>query len=188
MRFLYACFFPTYLFRMFYVVYFDGGTAHINQCHTMLYLFTLFYCKVTLWGMSMSDVLINTALIQFKLSSSSLPEHRVLTTVFHSLRSCALCLASRQEIPYVRSSVSRLLLQVVVGRPRLRFHWGFQSSACLVMLVGTRRRVCPTHHHFRSLMASGIGLCCVLLQSSSLEIVSGHLIRRICRRQVFIFL
>ena len=113
-------FFPTYLFRMFYVVYFDGGTAHINHCHTMLYLFTLFYCKVTLWGMSMSDVLINTALIQFKLSSSSLPEHRVLTTVFHSLRSCALCLASPQEIPYVRSSVSRLLLQVVVGRPRLR--------------------------------------------------------------------
>ena len=36
-----------------------------------------------------------------------------------------------------------------------------------------------------SLMASGIGLCRVLLQSSSLEIVSGHLIRRICRRQVF---
>jgi len=85
----------------------------------------------------------------------------------------------------VRSSVSRLLLQVVVGRPCLRFPWGFQSSACLVMLVGTRLRVCPIHRHFRSLMVSGIGLCCVLLQSSSLEIVSGHLIRRICRRQVF---
>jgi len=84
----------------------------------------------------------------------------------------------------VRSSVSRLLLQVMVGRPHLPFPWEFQSSACLVMLVGSRRRVCPTHHHFRSLMTSEIGLCCVLLQSSSLEIVSGHLIRRICRRQV----
>ena len=105
--------------------------------------------------------------------------------VFHPLRSCALCFASTKEIPYVRSSVSRLLLQVVVRRPRLRFPWEFQSSACLVILVGSRRRVCPTHHHFRSLMTSEIGLCCVLLQSSSLEIVSGHLIRRICRRQVF---
>ena len=82
-------------------------------------------------------------------------------------------------------SVSRPLLQVVVGRPRLRFPWGFQSSACLVMLVGSRRRVCPAHRHFHSLMTSGIGLCCVLLQSYSLEIVSGHPIRRICRRQVF---
>ena len=85
----------------------------------------------------------------------------------------------------MRSSLSRRLLQVVVGRSRLRIPWGFQSSACFVMLVGSRRRVCRTHRHFRSLMASGIGLCCVLLQSSSLEIVSGHLIRRICGRQVF---
>ena len=54
---------------------------------------------------------------------------------------------------------------------RLRFHWVFQSSACLAMLVGSRRRVCLTHRHFRSLMASGIGICCVLLQSSLLEIV-----------------
>ena len=114
-----------------------------------------------------------------------LPGHRALTTIFHPRRSCALCLASPQEIPCVRGSVSRLLLQVVVGRPRLCFPWGFQSSACLVMLVGYCRRVCPTHRHFRSLMVSGIGICCVLLQRSSLEIVSGHLIRRICRRQVF---
>ena len=57
---------------------------------------------------------------------------------------CALCLASPQEIPYVRSSLSRLLFQVVDGRHRLRFPWVFQSSACLVMLVGSRRRVCPT--------------------------------------------
>ena len=48
-----------------------------------------------------------------------------------------------------------------------------------MMLVGSRRRMCPVHRHFRSLMTSGI--CCVLLQSCSLEIVSGHLIRRICR-------
>ena len=54
-----------------------------------------------------------------------------------------------------------------------------------MMLIGSYRRVCPTYRHFCSLMASGIGLCRVLLQSSSLEIVSGHLIRRICRRQVF---
>ena len=54
-----------------------------------------------------------------------------------------------------------------------------------MMLIGSHRRVCPTHRHFCSLMASGIGLCRVLLQSSSLEIVSGHLIRRICHRQVF---
>ena len=97
------------------------------------------------------------------------------------LRFCALCLASPQEIPYVRSSVSRyVLLQVVVGRPRLRFPWGFQSSAFLCMLVGSRLRMCPTHHHFRSLMASGIGLCWVLHQSSSLEMLSGHLIWRVC--------
>ena len=34
-------------------------------------------------------------------------------------------------------------------------------------------------------LLDGLRNCCVLLQSSSLEIVSGHLIRRICRRQVF---
>ena len=112
-----------------------------------------------------------------KFSSSRL-EHRTLTTDFYPLRSCALCLASPQEIPYVRSSVSRVLLKVVVGRPRLRFPWWFQSSACFVMLIGFRRKVCPSHSHFRSLVASGIGLCCVLLQSSSLEIVSGHLTQR----------
>ena len=85
----------------------------------------------------------------------------------------------------MQSSVSRVRLQIVVRRPRLRYPWGFQSSTFLVMLVGSRNRVCSTHRHFRSLMASEINLCCVLLQSSSLEIVTGHLIRRICRRQVF---
>ena len=105
--------------------------------------------------------------------SSSRPEHRALTTV---LRSCALCLVSPQKIPYVRSFVSRVLPQVVVGCPRLRFPWGFQSSAC---------RVCPTHRHFRSMMTSVIGLCCVLLESSSFEMVPGYLIRCICRKQVF---
>ena len=80
---------------------------------------------------------------------------------------------------------AQCLLQSVSGRPRLRFPWGFQSSACLMMSVGSRRRLCLTHRHFRSLMASEIGLCCVLLQSSLLEMVSGHLIRRICRRHVF---
>ena len=61
--------------------------------------------------------------------------------------------------------------------------WWLQSS--IVMLIEFRRRVCPTHPHFRSLMTSVIGLCCFILQSSSLEIVPDHLIRRICRRQVF---
>ena len=44
---------------------------------------------------------------------------------------------------------------------------------------------CPIHRHFRTLMSYGIGLFCVLLQSSSFEIVSGHLVWWICRRQVF---
>ena len=72
-------------------------------------------------------------------------------------------------------SVSRVLFQVVVGRPRLRLPLGFQScDLCWVPAYGM-----PNLPPFPS---SGIGLCCVLLQSSSLEMVSGHLIRRICGR------
>ena len=131
--------------------------------------------------------------IELDISYLLIPLHpvrnRALTTSFHLLRFCVLGLASPKEIPYMRSSVSRLPLQVVVGCPCLSsFPWGFQSSVCLVMLVGSLRRVCPTHRHCRSLMTPKIGHCCVLLQSSSLEMVSRHLIRRIYRRQVLEFL
>ena len=55
--------------------------------------------------------------------------------------------------------------------PVLPFEVPVECLSCDVHCV--RCRVYSTHHQFRSLMVSGIGLCCVLLQSSLLEIVSG---------------
>ena len=47
------------------------------------------------------------------------------------------------------SSLSRVLRQVVTGRPLFLFPCGFQSSACRVMLFGPRHRVCPIQFYFR---------------------------------------
>ena len=82
----------------------------------------------------------------------------------------------------VFSSLSRVRRHVVIGRPLFLFPWGFHSSDCLVMLFGSFRSVCPIHFHFRVLMVDPTGFWFVLHHRSSLVILSGHLMRRICRR------
>ena len=65
------------------------------------------------------------------------------------------------------------------------FPAGFHSSACLVMLEGSLRRVWPTHRHFHLLIWMIIGSCFALVHKN-------HLRWRICRRhlltKVWIFL
>nr|KAG5699200.1 hypothetical protein BaRGS_012721 [Batillaria attramentaria] len=68
-----------------------------------------------------------------------------------------LVLASSHVRPESRSSQCKLLLQVCLGRPLFLIPCGFHSSACLVMLQGSFRRVWPTHRHFRRLTWTSIG-------------------------------
>jgi len=114
------------------------------------------------------------------LYSSSFPlEHRALTTSFHLSRSLAAVFASSQVMLMVFNSACRGLFQVKHGLPLLRCPCGSQFKAWRVMLVCSRRMVCPIHLHFLFWMVSVMGSCPVLCQSSWLEMRSGHLMRRI---------
>jgi hypothetical protein len=74
----------------------------------------------------------------------------------------------------------RLLFQVTLGLPFLRFPCGFQSSPCLVMLFWPFLKVFPIHFHFLILISLLLGICCVVSHNSLLLIVFGHHIGTKC--------
>ena len=80
------------------------------------------------------------------------------------------------------ASVSRL--QLLQGRPLLRFPWGFQLRACRVMLAGGFLSVWPIQPHFLWRIYWDSGSCPARSHKSVLLILSGHRMPRIRRRQV----
>ena len=149
---------------------------------------SLFEIESSLIVLKKSLIQIESSLIQLPYlltySSSLLGEHRASTIILHLSRSCAARLASPQDIRIDLNSASNGLLHVVTGRPLLLLPWGFQSSACFVMLLCGLRRMCPIQRHFRAFMVWTMGVWLVLLQSSMLVILSGHLMFKICRRHL----
>ena len=119
-------------------------------------------------------------------------EHRAWTVIFHRLRSFTWTLAASQVRLTTCISLSRLLLHVCFGRPRFLLPCGFHSSACLVMLEGSFRRVWPIHRHFLRLTWTAIGSWFALDHRSVFGTLSYHLRRRTRRRhllmKVWIFL
>ena len=84
------------------------------------------------------------------------------------------------------SSAWRVLRQLFGGRPLFLLPCGFQSKACLGICSGLLRSVWPTQLHFLTWILFVMGSCFDLCKSSSFEIRSGHLMRRICLRHLFI--
>ena len=119
-------------------------------------------------------------------------EHRASIVIFHRLLSLACTLAVSHVRLDVPSSLYRLLLHVCFGRPRFLFPCAFHSSACLVMLEGSLRRVWPIHRHFLLLIWMTIGSCFALVHKTVFGTLSNHLRWRIRRRhlltKVWIFL
>ena len=119
-------------------------------------------------------------------ASGFLGEHRAATTLLQRTRFWEVFFSSAHVKPADFSSVSRLLRQVCFGRPTFRFPCGFQSRACLVMLVAGFRSVWPIHPHFRCLISVSIGPCFVLSHSSLFATTSGHLMFRMFLRHLLL--
>ena len=111
-----------------------------------------------------------------------LEKHRASTASLHLLLSLTRVLASSYVRLECLSSLCKLLLQVCLGRPLFLFPCGFHSSACLVILLGSFRRVWPTHRHFRRLIWTSIGCWFALAHRLAFGTLSNHLRCRICRR------
>ena len=110
--------------------------------------------------------------------------HRPPTSVLQAPLSSALFSSWFHVCPILLMSASISLRQVFLGRPRLRFPCGFHLRACLVILLGGLRSVCPIQRHRRFLISSSTGSWFVLCQRSMLLMVLGQYIRRIFRRQL----
>ena len=104
--------------------------------------------------------------------------------LLHRTRFSDILFSSAHVIPAAFASASVLLRQVCLGRPTLRFPWGFHSRDCLVMLDVGLRSVWPIHPHFRFWISCPMGTCLVLSHRSWLEITSGHLMLRMLRRHL----
>ena len=84
-------------------------------------------------------------------------EHRPSTIPLQHTRFWAASHAPFQLSFWALSSASVSRLQLLQGRPLLRFPWGFQLRACRVMLAGGFLSVWPIQPHFlwRICLASG---------------------------------
>lgn len=60
--------------------------------------------------------------------------------------------------------------QVLLRRSFLCFRWGFHVGDCLMILTGIPK-VCPVHHHFRSLISFFSRSCLVLSHSVVVKVV-----------------
>ena len=114
-----------------------------------------------------------------------LGEHRAVTIVLHRTRFWQVLPSSLHLIPIAFNSSSTLLRHVCLGLPTFLFPWGFQLSACLVIFVAGFRRVWPIHPHSLLFICVIICSCPVLPHSSSLGIISGHLICTTFLRHLF---
>ena len=111
-------------------------------------------------------------------------EHRPSTIPLQRTRFWAASHAPFQLSFWALSSASVSRLQLLQGRPLLRFPWGFQLRACLVMLAGGFLSVWPIQPHFLWRICLASGSCPARSHKSVLLILSGHRMPRIRRRQV----
>ena len=113
-------------------------------------------------------------------------EHRPSTIPLQHTRFWAASHAPFQLSFWALSSASVSRLQLLQGRPLLRFPWGFQLRACCVMLAGGFLSVWPIQPHFLWRICLASGSCPARSHKSVLLILSGHRMPRIRRRQVLI--
>ena len=111
-------------------------------------------------------------------------EHRPSTIPLQHTRFWAASHAPFQLSFWALSSASVSRLQLLQGRPLLRFLWGFQLRACRVMLAGGFLSVWPIQPHFLWRICLASGSCPARSHKSVLLILSGHRMPRIRRRQV----
>ena len=111
-------------------------------------------------------------------------EHRPSTIPLQHTRFWAASHAPFQLSFWALSSASVSRLQLLQGRPLLRFPWGFQLRACRVMLAGGFLSVWPIQPHFLWRICLASGSCPARSHKSVLLILSGHRMPRIRRRQV----
>ena len=109
-------------------------------------------------------------------------EHRPSTIPLQRTRFWAASHAPFQLSFWALSSASVSRLQLLQGRPLLRFPWGFQLRACLVMLAGGFLSVWPIQPHFLWRICLASGSCPARSHKSVLLILSGHRMSRIRRR------
>ena len=110
-------------------------------------------------------------------------EHRPSTIPLQHTRFWAASHAPFQLSFWALSSASVSRLQLLQGRPLLRFPWGFQLRACRVMLAGGFLSVWPIQPHFLWRICLASGSCPARSHKSVLLILSCHRMPRIRRRQ-----
>ena len=101
-------------------------------------------------------------------------EHRPSTIPLQHTRFWAASHAPFQLSFWALSSASVSRLQLLQGRPLLRFPWGFQLRACRVMLAGGFLSVWPIQPHFLWRICLTSGSCPARSHKSVLLILSGH--------------
>ena len=111
-------------------------------------------------------------------------EHRPSTIPLQHTRFWAASHAPFQLSFWALSSASVSRLQLLQGRPLLRFPWGIQLRACRVMLAGGFLSVWPIQPHFLWGICLASGSCPARSHKSVLLILYGHRMPRIRRRQV----
>ena len=100
----------------------------------------LFFGSILILGLR--SLLTYLGLLQLEHRPSTIPlQHTRFWTASHAPFQLSFGALSS-------ASVSRL--QLLQGRPLLRFPWGFQLRACRVMLAGGFLSVWPIQPHFRS--------------------------------------
>jgi hypothetical protein len=113
-------------------------------------------------------------------------EHRALTKLLRLTLFVATAFTSCHLFPWSRASSFTVRFQVFFGLPLFLLPWGFQSKASFSVIPDGLRSVCPIQDHFLFFVYLSDGFCPVCCQNSSFVTVSGHLIRRIFRKHLFI--
>ena len=101
-------------------------------------------------------------------------EHRPSTIPLQHTRFWAASHAPFQLSFWALSSASVSCLQLLQGRPLLRFPWGFQLRACRVMLAGGFLSVWPIQPHFLWRICLASGSCPARSHKSVLLILFGQ--------------
>ena len=109
-------------------------------------------------------------------------EHRSSTSTRHLTLFCAVSFVSRLVSPLSSNSNILVRLQVCWCLPLLPFPCEFYSRTLLATCPSGLPSVWPIQPHARCFISSSIGCCPVCFQSSSLQILRGHQIRRMLLR------
>ena len=117
------------------------------------------------------------------LSFELFVEHRANVKARNSTRFLASHFNSSQLFPFLPASTNMLRLKVRLSLLRCRLPWGFQSKACLALLLSFLR-VCPIHLHFLSMICCSTDLCPHLSHSLEFSTLSNHLFQNISEASI----